>query len=189
MPLNLLPYFFKGEKLKKIPWLYFFTIGMAFMGLEIILIQKYTLLIGPSVYSIITILFTLLISSGIGSRFSAKIDENLIFSFIIFWILLDIFLFTNMIYWFGNLQLWPRIILVIIFIAPLGFFMGMPFPKAALRVGSLIDWGFAVNGTASVFGSTLAVFIAFTLGFSFMMVVCLLLYLMAYFMFVFKIAW
>ncbi len=188
-PLNLLPYFYSGEKLRMIPWLYFFTIGMAFMGLEIILIQKYTLLIGPSVYSIITILFTLLISSGIGSRFSKKTDENLVFSFIIFWILLDIFFLTKMMYWFGDLELWSRIILVVIFVAPLGFFMGMPFPKAALRVGNLVDWGFAVNGTASIFGSTLAVFVAFTLGFNFMMIICLLLYLVAYFMYVFKMAW
>jgi predicted membrane-bound spermidine synthase len=188
-PLNLLPYFYRGEKLRVIPWLYFFVIGMAFMGVEIILIQKYTLLIGTSVYSIITILFTLLVSSGIGSRFSAKIDENLIFSFIMFWILFDIFLLTKMIYWFGDMELWLRIMLVVVFVAPLGFFMGMPFPKAALRVGSLVDWGFAVNGTASILGSTLAVFVAFSIGFSFMMIICLLLYLVAYFMFVFKIAW
>ena len=79
--------------------------------------------------------------------------------------------------------------MVVLFVAPLGFFMGMPFPKAALRVGKLVDWGFAVNGTASVFGSTLAVFVAFTLGFSFTMVLCLIFYLAAYFMFVFKMAW
>ena len=58
-PINLLPYLYGGDKLKLVPWLYFFTIGMAFMSLEIILIQKYTLFIGPSIYSIITILFTL----------------------------------------------------------------------------------------------------------------------------------
>jgi hypothetical protein len=32
-------------------------------------------------------------------------------------------------------------------------------------VGEYIDWGFAVNGVASVFGAALAVFIAIHLGF------------------------
>jgi hypothetical protein len=49
---------------------------------------------------------------------------------------------------------------------PLGFFMGMPFPKGALRVGELIDWGFAVNGVASVLGATAVVVAGFTFGFN-----------------------
>ncbi len=69
IPLNLIPFFLPGKKLRAAPWLYFFTIGVAFMMIELILMQKYTLFIGPSVYCLITILFTLLLSSGIGSRF------------------------------------------------------------------------------------------------------------------------
>lgn len=33
--------------------------------------------------------------------------------------------------------------LTAVLVAPLGFFIGMPFPTAALRVGALVDWGFA----------------------------------------------
>jgi len=44
--------------------------------------------------------------------------------------------------------------------------MGMPFPKGALRVGALVDWGFAVTGAASVLGATGIVLVAFTYGFS-----------------------
>ena len=57
--------------------------------------------------------------------------------------------------------------------------MGMAFPKAAVRVGDLIDWGFAVNGVASVFGATLAVFIAIHLGFAATLLVGALCYLVA----------
>jgi spermidine synthase len=188
-PLNLIPYLKRTEKLKAIPWLYFFLIGMAFMSVEIVLIQKYTLLIGPSIYSIITILFTLLISSGIGSRFSKNIDENIVFPAIIIWLILDITVSTNLIYVLGQSDLTCRIICTAVLIAPLGFFMGIPFPKAALRVGPLIDWGFAVNGTASVLGSTLIVLIAFSLGINFALIFGLLLYLSAYLLFTYKSSW
>jgi predicted membrane-bound spermidine synthase len=189
VPLNLVPYFRAGEKLRTVPWLYFFVIGMAFMSVEIVLIQKYTLLIGPSIYSIITILFSLLISSGIGSRFTKKIDENIVFPAIIIWLILDITVSGSLIYWLGQSSLTCRIICSAILITPLGFFMGIPFPKAALRVGHLVDWGFAVNGTASILGSTLIVLVAFTLGINFALIVGLLLYLLAYLLIVHKSSW
>jgi predicted membrane-bound spermidine synthase len=189
VPLNIVPYFRPGEKLRTVPWLYFFLIGMAFMSVEIVLIQKYTLLIGPSIYSIITILFTLLISAGIGSRFSKKISENVVFPAIILWIILDITASGHLIYLLGQSDVTCRIICTALLISPLGFFMGIPFPKAALRVGSLVDWGFAVNGTASVLGSTLIVLVAFTLGINFALIVGLLLYLSAYLLFTYKSSW
>jgi hypothetical protein len=189
IPLNLLPYLKSEVKLRAVPWLYFFLIGMAFMSVEIVLIQKYTLLIGPSIYSIITILFTLLISSGIGSRFTKKIDENIIFPAIIIWLILDITVSGSLIHFLGQSDQTCRIICSALLIAPLGFFMGIPFPKAALRVGPLVDWGFAVNGTASVLGSTLIVLVAFTLGINFALIVGLLLYLSAYLLFTYKSSW
>ncbi|MGD8306185.1 MAG: hypothetical protein PVF17_05995 [Ignavibacteria bacterium] len=189
MPLNFLPYLFKGDKLKIIPWLYFFLIGMAFMIVEIILIQKYTLFIGPSVYSLITILLTLLIASGIGSRFSDRISDKVAFGAIILWLLLDIVIFKYLFYGLGHFELIPRILVTIIFIAPVGFFMGMPFPKAGLRVGKLIDWGFAVNGTASVFGSTLIILIAISFGFDFVLLLGALLYAGAFFLLIKKQNW
>ena len=149
IPLNILPYKLSKEKLRAVPWFYFFFIGMGFMILELIIIQKYTLFIGPSVYSIIVILFAMLLASGIGSRFAGKINDKIVFSVIAVWVLLDIFVFNNLTYSLGGLGMFPRIMITGIIVAPLGFFMGMPFPKAGLRVGGLIDWGFAVNGAAS----------------------------------------
>jgi hypothetical protein len=58
--------------------------------------------------------------------------------------------------------------------------MGMPFPKGALRVGELVDWGFAVNGAASVLGATVIVLIAFTWGFTAALLVGAVLYLAAF---------
>jgi len=56
----------------------------------------------------------------------------------------------------------------------------MPFPRGVLRVGPLVDWGFAVNGVGSVLGATLAVFCAFTFGFRLALLGGALLYLAAF---------
>ncbi|TFG99175.1 MAG: hypothetical protein E4H13_09140 [Calditrichales bacterium] len=189
IPLNLLPYLLKGEKLKGVPWLYFFTIGMAFMIVEIILIQKYALFIGSSVYSISTVLLTLLLASGLGSRLSQKLPGGLVFVMITFWLLLDIFVFNNIANGLIHLSLVPRMLMTTAFIFPLGFFMGMPFPKAAVRVGALVDWGFAVNGAAAVLGSAAIMLIVFAFGFQIALLVATVLYLLAWFLFTRKSSW
>ncbi len=178
VPLNLLPYLMKGERLKPVPWLYFFTIGMAFMVVEVILMQKYTFFVGPSAYSIATILLTILISSGFGSRLSGRFDNKIVFPGIALWLLLDVFVFRHIIYGITGLGMIPRVLISAAFVAPLGFLMGMPFPKGALKVGPLVAWGFAVNGVASVLGATLVLLLAFAAGYN----ICLLLGALLYFL-------
>ncbi|MBN2225916.1 MAG: hypothetical protein JW763_00985 [candidate division Zixibacteria bacterium] len=189
IPLNLLPYFSKQEHLRAVPWLYFFVIGMAFMIVEIVLMQKYTLFIGPSVYTIVAILLALLVGSGIGSRFAAKVSDRVAFLGIVGWLLLDALVFGHITAPLGGLTMVPRIIITVLLILPLGFFMGMPFPKGTLRVGPLIDWGFAVNGVASVLGSTAILLVAFTYGFSVALLLGAVLYLIAYLLMNAKSAW
>jgi len=65
----------------------------------------------------------------------------------------------------------------------------MPFPKAAVIVGELIDWGFAVNGAASVFGSVLVVYLAFIFGFNFTLIIAGFFYLAAYLLISMKRIW
>ncbi|MCP4247029.1 MAG: hypothetical protein GY778_08260 [bacterium] len=180
VPLNLLPYLFKGPRLRAAPWLYFFAIGASFMAVEVVLIQKYALFIGPSVYSIAAILLSLLVASGVGSRFSPRISSRVAFLGIILWLLLEAYVLTFVM---RALEQWgtgPRILLTALLVAPLGFFMGMPFPKGALRVGPLVDWGLAVNGAASVLGGTGVLLISMSFGFRVALLAAALLYLFAY---------
>jgi len=189
IPLNLLPYLRKGLKLKSAPWLFFFLIGAGYMMVEVILMQKYTLFVGPSVYSISTILMTMLIMSGIGSRFSNKFKDALPFIGIIIWLLLDIFVFRYITNALGGFSQGMRIFVTALLIAPLGFFMGMPFPKAGLKVGELVDWGFAVNGAASVLGSTLIILVVVSYGYAVGLILCALIYLGAYGLLTVKKGW
>ncbi|RJP68557.1 MAG: hypothetical protein C4539_08710 [Ignavibacteriales bacterium] len=180
IPLNLLPYLFKGEKLKFIPWLYFFSIGLGYMMIEVILIQKYTLFIGSTIYSLALVLTVLLVCSGIGSRQSLKYSHKIIFLAIAGWLLADIFIFKQLFYLFDSWALTPRLILSAILIAPVGYFMGMPFPKAATKYPGLVDWAFAVNGGASVIGSVLIVLIASSFGYSVALGLGMIMYLVAF---------
>jgi hypothetical protein len=82
-----------------------------------------------------------------------------------------------------------RILVTALWILPLGFFLGMPFPKAALRVRQLVDWGFAVNGAASVLGSTLVLLVAFSHGFSAALLGAAALYLLAWLLLSARRAW
>jgi hypothetical protein len=180
LPLCFVPYAVRGPKLRAAPWLYFCLIGAAFMIVEVVLIQRYALFIGASTYSIVTVLFTVLIASGIGSRFSARVGTGVAFAGIAVWLLLEVAVLRRVTGELTQLSILPRSLVSGALVFPLGFFMGMPFPKAGRRVGELIDWGFAVNGVASVLGATGAVALAFTLGFRATLGVALALYLAAW---------
>lgn len=189
LPLNLLPYLRRGPHLRAVPWLYFFAIGMAFMMIEVVLIQKYALYIGASVYSIATVLLTLLIASGVGSRFADRVSDSVAFSGIIGFLLLDLTVYGSITNGLDQLAVLPRVLVAAGLIFPLGFFMGMPFPKATLRVRELVDWGFSVNGAASVFGATLVVMVAFSYGFTVALVLGGAVYLLAWLMMSARRAW
>ena len=73
-----------------------------------------------------------------------------------------------------------RIVISAALIAPLAFFMGMPFPLGLARVEAsdarLIAWAWAINGCASVTGAVLATLLAIHVGFSAVVVAALVLY-------------
>jgi hypothetical protein len=180
LPLVLLPYLTSRERLPVAGWLYFLLIGMAFMSVEVVLIQKYTLFLGASVYSTATVLLTLLVAAGVGSRFAIRIRLRTIFLAIVAWLLLDVAVFPAITGALSAMPLPARVVVTVLLLAPLGFFMGMPFPRGVLRVGPLVDWGFAVNGVGSVLGATLIVLCAFTFGFRLALLAGAGLYLAAF---------
>ena len=177
VPLLLLPLRAEGPRLQAVAWLYFAAIGIGYMLVEVVWIQQYSLFIGSSAYTFAIVLLALLLSSGAGSFCSRGFGDRLPFAFIAVWLVALLLLFPSAVAVFGRLGFAWRVALSCLSIAPAGFFMGMAFPKAAARVGDLIDWGFAVNGVASVFGATLAVFISIHAGFAATLLVGALCYL------------
>jgi hypothetical protein len=68
-------------------------------------------------------------------------------------------------------------------IAPLGFFMGMPFPTGLRKLDqafpNAVRWAWSVNAASSVFGSVLAMMIAIHFGLKLTMMIGGALYLCA----------
>lgn len=166
IPLCLIPYFSKRHHLPANLWLYFFTIGLAYISIEVMLMQHYTRFIGPSSYTFMTILFTLLLGSGAGSLTHRHFSKNGAFTGIIVLLLINTFLSAPLFSLATTLPMTGRIILTVIMLLPLGYFMGMPFPKGIEKAGEQSDWAFAVNGAAAVAGSATIMLIAFNFGFT-----------------------
>ena len=74
-----------------------------------------------------------------------------------------------------------KILLSLFLIAPLAFWMGMPFPLALAQVKSrlpaLVPWAWGVNGCASVLSAILATLLAVNLGFTPVVLIAVALYI------------
>jgi spermidine synthase len=164
---------------KRISFLfYFIALGLGFMYVEISILQKFILLLGHPIFTLSVILFSLLVSGGIGSFISHRFSEEAIPRRISLVCLL-VFL-ISIAYALALPRLIPvllpfsietRIAITFILLFPLGVLMGMPFPLgirivgSSLRTGIPFYWG--LNGIMSVFGSITAVIIGVAFGFTF----------------------
>jgi hypothetical protein len=165
---------------------YFLCLGIGYMFVEIALIQKFILFLGHPVYAVSTVLFTLLVSSGIGSLFTGRfeIKPRILIPVIVGLSALVIAYLIFLPYFFHiflGQDLLARRLISSLCIAPLGFAMGMPFPIGIRLADSLspdlIPWAFAANGCSSVLSSISAVMIALSFGFSSVLVLASLVYL------------
>jgi len=76
-----------------------------------------------------------------------------------------------------------RVLISLLLIAPLGFVLGMPFPKGLQAVAEaaaeLVPWAWGVNGFFTVIGSVAAVILGMAFGFRFVLGVAAVCYLVA----------
>lgn len=160
---------------------YFSLIGMAFMFVEITLIQKFILFLGHPLYSISVIIFSLLFSSGLGSFFSKKIlgqnlKRNLKRSLLLCAGLIAFYLFLFPFFYesFIGFNVPLKMILTFLVTFPLGFLMGFPFPTGIRLLEQqekkLIPWAWATNAFSSVINSIFALIVAFWGGYNLVLI-------------------
>ncbi|MBN1815255.1 MAG: hypothetical protein JXA14_25710 [Anaerolineae bacterium] len=156
---------------------YFAALGLAFMLVEIPLIQRLGVYLGSPTYSLAAVLFTLLLSSGVGSLTTHAVStekgaKGLQWRFValIGVLALQLLLLPPLLAWTQQAPFVGRVALCVAAIAPAGFLMGQPFPLGIKWLGGrapgTIPWLWAVNGAASVAGSTLATVVALRTGFT-----------------------
>ena len=167
--------------------LYFFFIGAGYILIEVALIQKFVLFLGQPVYALTCVIFTMLLSSGLGSFFSRKVvardDGRLQIALAAIAVLVAaLALSIGMVLTAGvGLPLAAKIMATVAMIAPAGFMMGMPFPTGLARLeernSTAVRWAWSLNAASSVLGSVGALVCAIYLGLMQTLLVGGLLYL------------
>jgi len=175
---------------------YFSAIGAGFMFIEIFLIQKLVLFLGHPSYSLTVTLFSILIFSGLGSMFARRFDATnprtagMIWVPILLGVLFYALLLAPILSVVPN-SIVLRIIVASIVLAPVSFFMGMPFPTMIRLLGEgdevLIPWAWAINAFTSVAASVLSVLFATQAGFSVVLYLGGVFYVAALFFFLMRI--
>ncbi len=156
---------------------YFGLVGFAFMAIEIALLQRFTLFLGHPTYSLLVILFVVLLATALGARFSERYPTDRLgkvmlvagVSLGVLAILYGLVLGDLLRAWIGMAR--PlRIILTGVLVAPCGLLMGIMIPSAVRILGAanspLVPWGWGVNGATSVIGTSIATIVAMYVGFT-----------------------
>lgn len=165
--------------------IYFACLGFGYIMLQICMIQKFTLLLGQPVFTLLTVVSTMLVASGIGSFYSKKLFTNKKTIFIVIAVYAVALGFLNPVLFkaFASYDLSIRIIISVVMIFPLGFFMGMPFPTGLGLINDeqkkFIPLAWGVNGFFSVIGTVCAMILAMTIGFKFVFILSGIIYLLA----------
>jgi predicted membrane-bound spermidine synthase len=158
-------------------------IGLGFMFLEITFIQKFLLLLGTPIMALTVILFSILLSSGIGAYLSGRLFRKNPYKAVVISIPLLVGivltyygLLQEIIYTGITLQLPQRIALTFALILPAGLLMGFQFPSI-IRMASMhsvkdnntdgditLLWG--INVIASVIATVLTAISSMVIGFN-----------------------
>ncbi len=165
--------------------LYFSGLGIGYMFVEIVLIQRFLLYLGNPLYAAAAVISGMLLCSGAGSLLSANLIKArrhglVLFALIVLMILLYARFLTPLLLSTIALPQVARVVLALLIIAPAAFIMGMPFPLGIrLLTGTAdaeIPWAWGINGCFSVVSTLLATVIAVEMGFAWVMILAALAY-------------
>jgi hypothetical protein len=154
--------------------LYFLAIGAGYILIEVALIQKFVLFLGHPTYALTVVIFSMLVSSGLGSFLSRQLvdDRNdrlmAVLAVAAALVALLAMIVQPVLSAGVGLPLTVKMIATVLMIAPAGFVMGIPFPTG-LRLleknqPTSVRWAWSLNAAASVLGSVGALVLALYLG-------------------------
>ena len=147
---------------------YFLLIGLGFMFIEIGLIQRISVFMGHPIYALSVVLFSIILSTGLGSLLSEKLMPARPVG-ILFWLSLLVIYLLALPHWLPALThsglesagLISRSLVSVAVILPAGVLMGFGFPLGMKLVMSRdarpTPWFWGINGAAGVLASGVAV--------------------------------
>jgi hypothetical protein len=167
---------------------YFLLLGIGYILIQAVSIQRLTLFLGQPAYAFQVILCSMLIFSGIGSFITARFEnEKKMVKIILVLLLITALLYTvalsPLIYYLMPNPILKKLGYSLLLLSPLYVLMGMPFPLG-LRIVSRtakkdVIWMYAVNGGGSVIGSICGMILAFSFGFSYAFLAGVFIYVCA----------
>jgi spermidine synthase len=154
---------------------YFACLGLGYVLVEMVLVQKLTLYLGNPAYALAVVLCGMLVFSGLGSLLSARLRAHprgvvlpagaAALSLLAYRFALDPVLQATL-----SQPVAARIALALALLALPATLMGMPFPAAVAALGEgqrgLVVRGWVINGYCSVLGSCLTMILSISAGFA-----------------------
>jgi hypothetical protein len=154
--------------------LYFGAIGLGFLMLEIVLIQRFVLFLGFPTYALSVVLFALLTFTGVGSAVSSRLGPSrrtltCVLVAVVALVLIASLNLQTVLRELIDLPFPARVAITVLLLAPIGVALGMPMPLGLARFRSLypgsVAYAWGVNGVASVLASVAGVALAITFGY------------------------
>jgi hypothetical protein len=150
--------------------LYFLTLGLGFLFVEIPLAQRFVLYWGEPVIALAVVLFAILLFSGLGSLTAPRWPLRGALGALVVMILI----MPPLLGWAFRVTLgWPaagKLLVTLLMLAPPGLLMGVPFARGTQLVErmlpGLVPWAWAINGSASVISGVLAMMLALSWGYA-----------------------
>jgi len=178
---------------KSLSLVYFSCLGFGFIVIEFVFIQMFIHVIGSPLYTVSTVLFVMLLSAGVGSFMSGKLNISAFsrwfvpFVGVVLAVVLVLTILPTVKPIFLGTALFMRILFVALMIFPVGFFLGMPFPLGISTLESqpdgVIAWAWGMNGLFTIVGGLLAVIFSIQWGFTITLLIACATYLLAFFVF------
>jgi spermidine synthase len=155
---------------------YFALLGLGFILVELVTIQKFMIVLGGPAYSMSVTLFSILVFSGLGAftakrlRISSHAALTGMAGSIVLLLAASMLFLDDWLAFVLTFAFLPRVLLSIVSLAPISFALGFPFPTG-IRIldraaPQLVPWAWASNACLTVIGSVLCVILSISWGFS-----------------------
>jgi len=171
---------------------FFASIGIGYMAIEMALLQKFGLFLGHPNYALSVVLAALLLATGVGSLLSERILQSLgqirLVAYVLtLLILIEYgFVFSRL----PSLVAWPfalKVMTVFALVSPIGVCLGTFMPSALehlkVRAPGYAPWAWGINGIFSVLAPVISVGFSMTWGINALLLAAIPVYLVAGFAF------
>lgn len=153
----------------------YFLLGLAFIAVEVTLLQKFVYYLGNPAYSVAVVIASLLLAMSAGNAIAGRLRVEPVPL-----LLGASALLLALLFWYGQVfdrfaastdsaTLAVRILLSVMLVSPLGLLMGVPFPTGLTVLGQarrhVIPWVLGANAAANALGTLIALLASWTLGF------------------------